>query len=109
MTDSPGSHESNASSTNGEGAKKRKPSGLLARIGGWTAVVCLALGAIFAVLIFAVVGLRDRSQEARRSQEVIATANRLQTLVVDLETGLRGYVITRKGQELQPWRDALRL
>jgi signal transduction histidine kinase len=109
MTNSRGPQEPSASSTNGEATKKRKPSGLLARIGGWTAVVSLALAAVFAVLIFAVVGLRDRSLEARRSQEVIATANRLQTLVVDLETGLRGYVITRKEAELKPWRDALRL
>jgi len=84
-------------------------SGLLARIGVWALVVSVALGAVFAVLIFSVIGLRNRSQEARRSQEVIATANRLETLVVDLETGLRGYVITRKDRELKPWRDALRL
>jgi signal transduction histidine kinase len=107
MTDSRGSLEPSASSTTDEGSKKRKPSGLLARIGGWTAVVSLALGVVFAVLIFSVIGLRDRSLEARRSQEVIATANRLQTLVVDLETGLRGYVITRREEELQPWRNAL--
>ena len=108
MTDSRGSLEPSASSTNEEGRKRRSP-GLLARIGGWTAVVCLALGAVFGVLIFSVIGLRDRSLEARRSQEVIATANRLQTLVVDLETGLRGYVITHNDRELKPWRDALRL
>jgi signal transduction histidine kinase len=109
MTDSRGSLEPSASGTNDDGPRRRAPSGLLARIGGWTAVVSLALGAVFAVLIFSVIGLRDRSLEARRSQEVIATANRLQTLVVDLESGLRGYVITRKDEQLQPWRDALRL
>jgi signal transduction histidine kinase len=86
----------------------RARSGLLARIGGWALVVSLALGAVFAVLILSVVELRQRSLEARRSQEVIATANRLQTLVVDLETGLRGFVITRKDRELAPWNQALR-
>jgi signal transduction histidine kinase len=87
----------------------RARSGLFARIGVWAIVVSLALGAVFAVLIVSVIGLRNRSVEARRSQEVIATANRLQTLVVDLETGLRGWVITRKEEELQPWKNALRL
>jgi signal transduction histidine kinase len=109
MTDSRGSLEPSASSTTDGGWKKRKPSGLLARIFAWTAIVSLALGVVFAVLILSVIGLRDRSLQARRSQEVIATANRLQTLVVDLQTGLRGYVITRKDSELDPWNEALRL
>jgi signal transduction histidine kinase len=87
----------------------RARSGLFARIGVWALVVSLALGAVFAVLIASVIGLRNRSVEARRSQEVIATANRLQTRVVDLETGLRGYVITRKNEDLDPWGTALHL
>jgi signal transduction histidine kinase len=39
---------------------------------------------------------------------VIATANQLQTLVIDLETGLRGFVITNDAKNLQPWREAQR-
>jgi signal transduction histidine kinase len=109
MTDSSASLGVGPSGTNDDRGKMRARSGLLARIGVWAAVVSLALGAVFAVLIFSVIGLRNRSVEARRSQEVIATANRLQTLVVDLETGLRGFVITRKERELQPWTTALRL
>jgi signal transduction histidine kinase len=109
MTDSRASLGAGPSGTNDDRGKMRARSGLLARIGGWALVVSLALGAVFAVLIFSVIGLRHRSLEARRSQEVIATANRLQTLVVDLETGLRGFVITRRERDLKPWRDALRL
>ncbi len=109
MTDSRASLEAGPSGTNDDRGKLRARSGLLARIGGWALVVSVALGAVFAVLILSVIGLRHRSLEARRSQEVIATANRLQTLVVDLETGLRGFVITRKDRELVPWRRALRL
>ncbi len=109
MTDSRGSLEAGPSGINDNRGETRAPSGLLRRIGVWTVVVSLALGAVFAVLIFSVLGLRDRSLESRRSQEVIATANRLETLVVDLETGLRGFVITRKDRELKPWHDALRL
>ena len=109
MTDARASQGAGPGGTNEDRGKLRARSGLLARIGVWTIVVSLALGAVFAVLIFSVIGLRNRSVEARRSQEVIATANRLETLLVDLETGLRGFVITRKERELQPWKDALRL
>ncbi len=109
MTDSRASLGAGPSGTNDDRGKLRARSGLLARIGGWALVVSVALGAVFAVLILSVIGLRHRSLEARRSQEVIATANTLQTSVVDLETGLRGFVITRKNRELEPWRRALRL
>jgi signal transduction histidine kinase len=109
MTDARASLGASPSGTNDDRGKMRARSGLLARIGVWTIVVSLALGAVFAVLIFSVIGLRNRSVEARRSQEVIATANRLQTLVVDLDNGLRGFVITRKNLELEPWNTALRL
>jgi signal transduction histidine kinase len=109
MTDGNAPVNAGSAGTNEDRGKLRARSGLLARIGVWALVVSAALGAVFAVLIFSVIGLRNRSDEARRSQEVIATANRLQTLVVDLETGLRGYVITRKEEELTPWKDALRL
>jgi signal transduction histidine kinase len=57
-------------------------------------------------LLIAVVGLRHRSLEARRSQEVIATANGLQTLVIDFETGLRGFVIWKQQRYLKPWQVA---
>jgi signal transduction histidine kinase len=109
MTDSRASLGAGPSGTDDDRGQLRARSGLLARIGVWAIVVSVALGVVFTVLIFSVIGLRHRSLEARRSQEVIATANRLQTLVVDLETGLRGYVITRKERELQPWKNALRL
>jgi signal transduction histidine kinase len=109
MTDSPASLEAGSSGTNDERGQMRARSGLLARIGGWALVVSLSLGAVFAVLILAVIALRHRSLESRRSQEVIAAANRLQTRVVDLETGLRGFVITHNDRELQPWRTALRV
>jgi signal transduction histidine kinase len=109
MTDGKAPVGASPNGTSEDRGNMRARSGLFARIGVWAIVVSLALGAVFAVLIFSVIGLRNRSVEARRSQEVIATANRLQTLVVDLETGLRGYVITRNDRELKPWRTALRL
>ena len=56
-----------------------------------SAVLALLVGAAFAVLIRAVTEERDSADQAIRSQEVIAAANRLERLVLDLETGQRGF------------------
>jgi signal transduction histidine kinase len=91
-----------------EKQKARARSGLLARIGVAFGGLAVALFVVFAVLIVAVLGLRDRSFEARHSEQVIATANGLQTLVIDFENGLRGYAITPKAKYLQPWQRAIK-
>ncbi|MFL6010377.1 MAG: ATP-binding protein [Gaiellaceae bacterium] len=81
-------------------------SGLVTRIAVSALGVGVGLALVFVVLFLAITGLRQRSLEARHSQQVIATANQLQTLVIDLETGVRGFAITRKNAYLAPWRDA---
>src|SRR6266498_3653979 len=43
---------------------------------------------------------------ARHSQEVLVAANQLERLVIDLETGQRGFVITGQERFLGPWRAA---
>jgi signal transduction histidine kinase len=83
-------------------------SGLVARIAVSAVVVAAGLAIVFLVLFLAITGLRERSLQARHSQQVIATANELQTLVIDLETGLRGFVITNNEKNLEPWRQAQR-
>src|SRR5947207_9277472 len=84
----------------------RTRSRLLTRIAIALGALDLALALVFVVLIVAVTGLRDRSFDARHSEQVIATANALQTLVIDFETGLRGYAITGKESYLGPWNRA---
>ena len=74
-----------------------------------SAVLALLVGAAFGVLIREVIQERDSAEQAIRSQEVMGAANRLERLVLDLETGQRGFVITRSERFLQPWlaaRDA---
>src|SRR3954452_20431375 len=83
-------------------------SGLAARIGLSALVVGAGLAVVFLVLFLAITGLRQRSLEARHSQQVIATANQLQTLVIDLETGVRGFAITGDRSDLLPWSRAQR-
>jgi signal transduction histidine kinase len=81
-------------------------SGLVTRIVVSAALVGLGLTVVFLILSLAITGLRQRSLEARRSQQVIASANQLQTLVVDLETGVRGFAITHQRRYLAPWTRA---
>src|SRR6478609_3898723 len=71
------------SSATGGAGKLRPDGGLLARIAISATIVGAGLAIVFAVLFLAVVSLRHRSVEARNSQQVIATANRVQTLVID--------------------------
>jgi signal transduction histidine kinase len=83
-------------------------SGLAVRIAVSAFLVGLGLALVFAIMFLAITGLRHRSNEARHSQEVIASANQLQTLVIDLETGLRGFAITHQKSFLAPWIRASR-
>jgi CHASE3 domain sensor protein len=70
-------------------------------------LLALAIGVAFAVLLVSAADVRAQERLTARSQQVLVTANQLERLVVvDLETGVRGYVITGKEQFLQPWRSA---
>ena len=64
------------------------------------------VGSAFAILLIAVGDLRGSGRLARHSEETIAAANRLENSVVDLETGVRGFIITREERFLDPWRTA---
>jgi signal transduction histidine kinase len=71
-----------------------------------SSLLALVVAVAFAVLILAIVDLRNTAQASRHSQEVIAAATRLERLVVDLETGQRGFLITREERFLEPWTAA---
>jgi signal transduction histidine kinase len=70
------------------------------------AAVAAALVTLFALLLVAILSYRDASTTARHAQQAIASANQLETLALDLETGLRGFIITNKQSSLKPWRQA---
>jgi signal transduction histidine kinase len=69
-------------------------------------LLALVVGAAFLVLFFSIGDLRDAARDSRHSQEVLAAANRLERLVVDLETGQRGFLITQEERFLEPWAAA---
>ena len=69
-------------------------------------LLALVVGAAFAVLLSSVADLRGSERRARQSEQVLVVANRLERIVVDLESGQRGFLITHQEEVLQPWRDA---
>ena len=69
-------------------------------------LLALVVGAAFLVLFFSIRDLRDAARDSRHSLEVLAAANRLERLVVDLETGQRGFLITHEERFLEPWAAA---
>jgi len=71
-------------------------------------LLTLVLGATFAILLLAVDDLRGAARAARASEEVLATANEMERLVIDLETSVRGFVLTREERFLEPWDNARR-
>jgi signal transduction histidine kinase len=67
-----------------------------------SALLTLLTSAAFAVLLLAIRDQRSSAQLARHSQEVLAAANRVERLLVDIETGTRGYLLTGEDGFLQP-------
>jgi signal transduction histidine kinase len=70
-------------------------------------VLALVVASAFAALIVAVSAQRDATGRETRSREVTAEVLRLEKLVVDMETGIRGLIIS-EGNEVffQPYQDA---
>ncbi len=72
-----------------------------------SAVLALIIGAAFVALLRAVAAERDSGDLAQHSGAVLTSANVLERLVLDLETGERGYLLTGDQRFLDPW-DAAR-
>jgi CHASE3 domain sensor protein len=69
-------------------------------------LLALLVGAAFAVLLLTISDLRASGRLVTNSRAANAGADRLEERVVDLETGARGFVITRQERFLEPWRAA---
>jgi len=69
-------------------------------------VVAAVVAAAFVVTIATTLSLRKTTTRETHSKDVVAATLEAQTLVVDFETGIRGYVISHNPQFLQPWRQA---
>ena len=69
-------------------------------------VMALLTIGVFALLFVAIGGLRDAGRVANRSVAVVNAASRLEKLVIDLDTGSRGFVLTKDRRFLQSFSSA---
>jgi signal transduction histidine kinase/CHASE3 domain sensor protein len=79
---------------------------LTARLVAAAGIVALFFVIQFAVTVRSLQSVRDKTRQSQRADAAVVAATRLEKLVLDLETGTRGYVITHDQRFLQPWREA---
>ena len=85
----------------------RNHGGIAQRIVLATVALGLVVGAVFVTLLLTIEDARNAERRARHAQDVLIAANGLELRVLDLETGQRGFVLTRQEQFLVPWQQAL--
>jgi signal transduction histidine kinase len=69
-----------------------------------SALLSVLVAAVFALEQLAVSSFRDASRQEARAKDVGRAAVGLEAVVLDLESGLRGYVISGNRRLLGPWR-----
>ncbi len=69
-------------------------------------LLAIVVGGAFAVVLVAITELRGTTDLRRETREELVAADTLEKHVIDLETGLRGFVITREESFLEPSNDA---
>jgi signal transduction histidine kinase len=80
--------------------------GLLLRTAIASTALAILVGGSFAVLLVVVSDLRASARMELLSEAELDASDRLERLAVDLETGVRGFVITRQEQFLAPFNAA---
>jgi signal transduction histidine kinase len=71
-----------------------------------SALLAVIVGSAFLVLLVAISQVTREEERSSHSLEVLVAANQLERLLLDLETGLRGFVLTGQEQFLEPWEAA---
>jgi signal transduction histidine kinase/DNA-binding response OmpR family regulator/HPt (histidine-containing phosphotransfer) domain-containing protein len=72
------------------------------------AVVGVLVCIVFAFLLDGMSSMKSNADLARRAERVVLLTSRLNRLTVDLETGVRGRLLTGDDAYLKPYRDAQR-
>jgi signal transduction histidine kinase len=70
-----------------------------------TAAALVAIARV--VLIVAIVGQRDAARSAFRSQEALTAGSQLESSLINIENGVRGYVASRRERFLEPALESL--
>src|SRR5207249_5482183 len=60
------------------------------------------------VVVHGFSGVKNRTAAEQRAEQSATAAMKIEQLVIDLQTGSRGYVISQDARFLQPWRAAQR-
>jgi signal transduction histidine kinase len=84
----------------------RTGSGLARRMLIASCLLSVIVAGTFAVLYMTIISVRDSQRLASHCWNVLASANRLERLVVDLESGERGFIMTGDRHYLRPWNSA---
>src|SRR5512132_331109 len=84
----------------------RNPGGIAERMLLASVALALVVGAAFAILLVPIQDARNAERSALHSQDVLIAAHGLEQRVLDLETGQRGFILTRQPQFLTPWQQA---
>jgi signal transduction histidine kinase len=84
----------------------RRRGGIAQRMLFASVALALVVGAVFATLLFTIEEARNAESSALHSQDVLIAANGLEQALLDLETGQRGFLITRQMEFLLPWQQA---
>lgn len=69
-------------------------------------LLALLIGIAFAVLLWAIADANSSTSARRASRSALVEAGGMEKLLLDLETGQRGFVITEREEFLQPWQAA---
>lgn len=87
-------------------SRPRPRIGLTGRTIAASIVLSLLIGGAFALLLAAIGSQHHAALGARHIRKSLIAADSLELLVLDTETGARGYIITGQPSFLQPWRMA---
>ena len=90
-----------------ERRKNRRRGSLLVMVGSMLAVASILIAAMFAVLIISAVSLRTEITGAADSANLLIASSRAERAVVDLETGIRGVLLTGNDPFLEPYNSGI--
>src|SRR5947209_9113701 len=85
----------------------RSPSCSQIRMSLASVALAAAVALVIGLLLATVEDLRDSQQRAGASERVLVQSGVNERLVIDMETGLRGFLVTREDSLLAPWQSAV--
>ena len=90
------------------GARAREIThGLTGRMVIASGLLAIIVGGAFAAVLVSVTALRGTTDVRRQTRDELVAADTLEKHIIDLETGLRGFIITRDEGFLEPFNDAV--